>query len=78
MKRVIMVLSIIIYALFAYWMIVISVATSYNKKGNKYGWEGLAYKCIDQNKSDSFLVLRDHYWEKSDNTIKLLPKFLRP
>lgn len=74
-KVLIIVIAFCLFGL--YWATVVNIATKQMNKGTMYTWQEIEYYS-DKQKRDSFEVLRQRYYAKSDNTMKWIPKFVRP
>jgi hypothetical protein len=69
-----------------YWTVVVSIANGYHKEANNIGMDGIVYKSgglahdskEEYRKGDSCMAIFGYLHQKGDNTIKLIPKFLRP
>lgn len=79
MKKVIPGLIISFLLCWTYWYAVMATGIDYQNKGNIAGYQYGFYLYYGENdKADSVLELRKHYYQKADNTFKLIPKFLLP
>ncbi len=61
-----------------YVSIVRQISLDYGRVAVDIGLDGLLYQASRENKkSDSCFYISHYYWNKKQNTLTLLPKFLR-
>ncbi len=69
----------ILLACIWYWIIVINLKTHFMRDGNDYMHKAIsAFDNNEMNEYEGYKISANICYEKSENVIKWLPKFLRP